>query len=209
VTDDGPHDHPVFARTWAAVGSGVAGWRDREALVTGLSGRVVEVGAGDGLNFEHYPASVTELIAVEPEPRLRARAAERAQARGGMTLSVVDGTAEALPAADGSVDAVVACLVLCSVTDQAVALAEMRRVLRPGGQLRFHEHVIAHHRAGAAVQRALDRTGVWPHLAAGCHLARDTESAIRAAGFTIAELRRFGLGVGPLSVPHVGGRATR
>jgi SAM-dependent methyltransferase len=197
---DDDHDHPIFARTWAALGSGVAGWRDRDTLVAGLSGRVIEVGAGDGLNFEHYPGTVTEVIAVEPEPRLRARATERAATRTGIT--VVAGTAEQLPAEDASIDAVVACLVLCSVADQAVALAEMRRVLRPGGELRFHEHVVAHGRAGATVQRVLDRSGVWPHLAAGCHLARDTEAAIRAAGFAISDLRRFGV------VPHVAGRAT-
>jgi SAM-dependent methyltransferase len=198
---DEPHDHPVFARTWAVVGSGAAGWRERDALVAGLAGRVIEVGAGDGLNFEHYPATVTEVVAVEPEPRLRARAAQRAAARTGIT--VVDGTAEALPAEDASIDAVVACLVLCSVADQAVALAEIRRVLRPGGELRFHEHVVARGRAGATVQRALDRSGVWPHLAAGCHLARDTEAAIRAAGFAIGDLRRFRSG----SIPHIAGRA--
>jgi SAM-dependent methyltransferase len=200
-----PKDHPVFARTWAAVGSGAVGWRDRDALVAGLSGRVVEVGAGDGLNFEHYTGAVSEVIAVEPEPHLRARAVERAAARTNIT--VLDGVAEDLPVADGSVDAAVVCLVLCSVDDQARALAELRRVLRPGGELRFHEHVVARPRAGALVQRGLDRSGVWPHLAGGCHLARDTEQAIRGAGFAFEELRRFGVGLGPLALPHIGGRA--
>jgi SAM-dependent methyltransferase len=195
------HDHPVFARTWAVIGQGAAGWRDREALVAGLTGAVLEVGAGDGLNFEHYPDAVTAVLAVEPEPHLRARAAERAAALP-QPITVVDGTAEHLPAPDGAIDAVVACLVLCSVTDQAVALAEIRRVLRPGGVLRFHEHVLAQGRAGAALQRGLDRSGVWPHLAAGCHLARDTERALREAGFAIDELRRFGA-----VPPHIAGRA--
>jgi SAM-dependent methyltransferase len=196
------HDHPVFARAWAVIGPGAAGWRDRETLVTGLSGRVLEVGAGDGLNFEHYPDAVTEILAVEPEPRLRARAAERAAALA-QPIAVVDGTAERLPAEDGSVDAVVACLVLCSVTDQAVALAEIRRVLRPGGELRFHEHVLARGRAGAVLQHGLDRSGLWPQLAAGCHLTRDTERAIRDAGFAVEDLRRFGR-----VPPHIAGRAT-
>jgi SAM-dependent methyltransferase len=197
------HDHPVFARTWAVVGPGAAGWRDREALVAGLAGRVLEVGAGDGLNFEHYPDAVSAVLAVEPEPRLRARAAERAAALT-QPITVLDGTAERLPAEDASQDAVVACLVLCSVADQAVALAEIRRVLRPGGELRVHEHVLARGRAGAAVQRGLDRSGIWPRLAAGCHLARDTERAIGAAGFTTGELRRFAVN----GLPHLAGRAT-
>jgi ubiquinone/menaquinone biosynthesis C-methylase UbiE len=194
------HDHPVFARTWALLGKGVAGWKDRETLVGGLSGVVVEVGAGDGLNFEHYPDAVTRVVAVEPEPRLRAIAEERAARVG--RIEVVDGVAERLPLADGEADAVVACLVLCSVPDQAAALAEARRVLKPGGVLAFHEHVVAHPRPAAAVQRGLDRSGVWPFLAAGCHLARDTESAIRGAGFDGVTLRRFRQGPMPMIAGH-------
>lgn len=197
-------EHPLFARAWTSVlGRNAMGWSDRADLVEGLRGRVLEVGAGDGLNFEHYGDGVTEVVAVEPEPHLRAAAA----ARGIQRVAVLDGVAEALPLEDASVDAVVACLVLCTVGSQDRALAEIGRVLRPGGELRFYEHVAATGRAGRAAQRALDGSGLWPRLAGGCHLTRDTESAIRAAGFALpaADLRRFRVSL----VPHVAGRALK
>ena len=122
----------------------------------GLTGRVVEVGAGNGLNFGHYPATVTEVVAVEPEPYLRERAEEAARAAP-VDVTVVVGLADALPAEDGAFDAAVASLVLCSVPDQAGALAELRRVVRPDGELRFYEHVSLP--AGAARCSAGSTTG--------------------------------------------------
>jgi ubiquinone/menaquinone biosynthesis C-methylase UbiE len=195
------HRHPLFARFWAFAGPRAMSKRDRAGLLTGLSGDVVEVGAGDGLNFPFYPPEVTSVTAVEPEPNLRARAAEGAPPR----VTVVDGTAEALPVADASADAVVACLVLCSVADQDAALAEIARVLKPGGVLRFYEHVVAENAAGRATQQVLDRTGIWPTLAAGCHLTRDTRAAIVRGGFAPADERRFTVG----GLPHIAGTATR
>ena len=162
------------------------------------------MGAGDGLNFAHYPATVTALTAVEPEPHLRAGAQRRAR-DAPVTVTVIDGTAEDLPVPSAAFDAVVACLVLCSVTDQAQALAELVRVLRPGGELRFYEHVVARGGAGAALQRGLDRSGLWPRLGAGCHLARDTGAAMTAAGLTIEACRRFSSG----GLPHIAGVARR
>lgn len=183
--------HPLFARVYERFSAGAErrGQTElRERLLAGLTGRVVEVGAGNGLNFAHYPAEVAEVLAVEPEPYLRARAQERA-ATATATVRVLDGHAEALPLSDGEADAVVVSLVLCSVPDQARALAEARRVLRPGGELRFYEHVVSRRPAKAAVQRALTAT-VWSRVAGGCHLDRETGRAIADAGFAVEELDR-------------------
>ena len=178
--------HPVFARLYARVGPKMdeGGLLDhRRRLLAGLSGDVIEVGAGNGLNFVHYPPAVARVVAVEPEPYLRALARESAEAAP-VPVEVVDGVAERLPAGDARFDAAVASLVLCSVPNQAAALREIRRVLRPGGSLRFLEHVRAESTAGYAVQRLLDAT-VWPLFAGGCHTSRDTEAAIVEAGFDV------------------------
>jgi ubiquinone/menaquinone biosynthesis C-methylase UbiE len=184
--------HPVFARLYARMApamerAGAAGYRQR--LLDGIAGRVVEVGAGPGVTFAHYPPAVTEVLAVEPEALLRGLA-EEAAARAPVRVTVVDAVADRLPAADGAFDAAVVSLVLCSVPDQAAALAELRRVLRPGGRLHFWEHVRADGGALARVQVLLDRT-VWPALGGGCHAGRDTAAVIDAAGFTIERLERF------------------
>ncbi|MGW6511792.1 class I SAM-dependent methyltransferase, partial [Streptomyces niveus] len=175
VPKDSVH-HPVFARFYARMSvaadakGGIAA--HRAELLTGLSGRVVEIGAGNGLNFAHYPAAVSEVVALEPERGLRQLAVGAAM-RAGVSVDVRPGTAEALPVEDAGFDAAVASLVLCTVRDVPKALAEIRRVLRPGGELRFFEHGLAPQRRLATVQRALDRT-VWPKLMGGCHTARDT-----------------------------------
>src|SRR5215217_4639291 len=131
--------HPLFARVYARVGHLMDAeiGDHRQRLLAGLTGRVLEVGAGNGLNFPHYPATVTEVLAIEPEPYLRHLALATAR-QAPVPIRVVDSTAEALPAPDATVDAVVASLVLCSVIDLEGALAEVRRVLRPGGRLRFY-----------------------------------------------------------------------
>jgi ubiquinone/menaquinone biosynthesis C-methylase UbiE len=204
--------HPIFARMWikgspAADDRGAA--EHRRELVAGLSGRVLELGAGNGLNFEHYPADVTEVVAVEPEPTLR-EAAVAAAGRAPVPVTVVDGVADALPAEDESCDAAVASLVLCSVPDQAVALRELRRVLRPGGELRFYEHVQATSQPGIALLTFAERT-FWPIVGAGCHPARHTGDAIEQAGFEIEECRRFGFAGAAFmpTLPHILGRARR
>ena len=146
---------------------------------------MIEVGAGNGLNFAHYPQAVEHLTAVEPEPILREAAIEAAQSAP-IEIEVVDGVADRLPAEDASFDAAVACLVLCSVPDQAKALGELKRVLKPGGELLFVEHGLAPDRGVAAWQRRL--TPVWRRIG-GCHLDRDVAGLVRAAGWDLLDLR--------------------
>jgi ubiquinone/menaquinone biosynthesis C-methylase UbiE len=182
--------HPLFARFYTHVlarNEPAELLAYRTELLAGLSGRVVEVGAGSGANFPHYPAEVTEVVAVEPESYLREQAMT-AGAQAGVQVKVLDGIADALPLEDASCDGAVACLVLCSVPDQASALAELRRVLKPGGELRFYEHVRGTTPRMSRWQHVADRT-FWPHFFGGCHTARDTVSAIEAAGFALERRR--------------------
>jgi ubiquinone/menaquinone biosynthesis C-methylase UbiE len=203
--------HPVFARLYERISATAdrrGGDRHRAELLDGLAGRVIEVGAGNGRNFSHYPSGVSEVLAVEPEAKLRESAHARV-ARARVAVRVVDGVADRLPAEEGSFDAGVASLVLCTVPDPDAALAELRRVIRPGGELRFYEHVVSQRRGTARLERALDAT-VYPHLAGGCHLARDTLAAIEHAGFEIRSCRRFAFGPSALGpqVAHILGTAS-
>jgi MFS family permease len=204
--------HPVFARfyAWLSPRMERAGFSERrDSLLAGLTGRVIEVGAGNGMNFAHYPPEVTHVLAVEPEPRLRELARHNAD-KSPIPITVVDGTADQLSAEDASYDAAVASLVLCSVSDVPAALAEMRRALKPGGQLRFLEHVRADTPGLARVQRILDAT-IWPTVGGGCHSHRDTRLAIETAGFTIDDLEQFRLPetrVPSPTSPHILGVAT-
>ena len=203
----------LFARIQArasAIEERRGGADRRRQLLRGLSGRVVEVGAGSGVSFAHYPSAVTELIAIEPEPALRALALEAATAAP-VPVRVLDGVAERLPLRDGSVDAAVFAGVLCSVRDPRGALDEARRVLRPGGELRFYEHVIARNTRLRGLQQVLDAT-FWPRLFGGCHTTRDTERALAACGFTVEERERFSFRPTLLATPvapRILGRARR
>jgi SAM-dependent methyltransferase len=179
---------PLFARCLARSAAiserkGADGYRRR--LLAGLAGRVIEVGAGTGINFRHYPRAVAEVLAVEPEPNLRAMA-EAAAHESPVPVRVVAGTAEALPAQDGSIDAGVSAGLLCSVPDPAAALTELARVIRPGGELRFYEHVISRRRRGALLPR-----GLWERAMGGCRTSRDTAAAIAHAGFDVQSIERF------------------
>jgi len=160
----------------------------RKRLLAGVRGGVIEVGAGDGRSFEHYPPEVERLLAVEPDQVARDAAAGRARAAA-LRIDVVAGLADALPAPDASFDAAVVMGVLCSVPDVSAALSEIRRVLVPGGELRFWEHVRSGNAAFRLVQRSADRL-FWTRSLGGCETTRDAEAAIRAAGFEIVRLER-------------------
>ena len=204
---------PRFARMYLSASARAerrGATRHRQRLLDGARGTVVELGAGNGLTFSHYPAEVAEVIAIEPEPTLRAEA-ERAAAEAAVTVRVLPGVADELPLADASADAAVASLVLCSVPDQGAALAELRRVLRPRGELRFYEHVIARSQPKRLMLQIADHSRFWPTVAGGCHPARDTTAAIEAAGFEIEQIERFGFAAQRFepSIPHILGRARR
>jgi ubiquinone/menaquinone biosynthesis C-methylase UbiE len=204
---------PLFARFYAKTSSAMdrGGIAERRAeLLSGLSGAVVEIGCGNGLNFAHYPTTVTQVLAVEPDPYLRGLA-ERAAAEAPVSIEVVDGVADQIPADDGTFDAAVASLMLCSVPDQPTALRELHRVLKPGGQLRFMEHVRSTSPGFARVQQTLDAT-IWPRIFGGCHVGRDTPTVIGESGFTVVEATRFAFPAGRLpqpNKPHIIGSATR
>ncbi len=165
----------------------------RDELLAGLAGRIVEVGAGNGINFAHYPDTVEEVIALEPEAYMRNKA-QAAARNAPVPVHVRAGVAAALPLEDGSVDGAVASLVLCTVPDLPAALAELRRVLNPGGELRFMEHVRAEQPRKARLQQLLDRSGIWPRLGGGCHCGRDTLTAIQSSGFQLNKVRHYALG---------------
>lgn len=201
--------HPIFAVAFAAVAAVGErtgyGSRRAEALAE-ARGRLLIVGLGPGYDLAHLPTGVTDVVAVEPEPSMRAYSARRIR-RAQVPTRLVAATGEALPLRNASVDAALVALVLCSVSDPAMVVAELRRVLRPGGTLHVLEHV---HASPASRLRSwqdrLDPT--WSRLAAGCHLTRDTRQLLVDAGFDTAQLRDIMVRVAPPPVtPHLIGIA--
>jgi ubiquinone/menaquinone biosynthesis C-methylase UbiE len=160
--------------------------RMRRDLLSDVAGDVVEIGAGTGSNFAYYPAAA-RVVAVEPDPHMAKRAERKLAALGRDNIELRLAPAEHLPLPDATCDVAVSTLVLCTVADVPRSLAEVRRVLRPGGELRFIEHVRGGPRL-ARVQRAVQP--VWGWCGGGCRLDRDTEAAIRDAGFEITDIRR-------------------
>lgn len=184
-------DHPFFARLWTVMSSHETPLlrRLRTENLAGLSGRILEVGAGTGTNFAHYPDTVTEVVACEPETRLAPRAREAAAAAP-LPVTVIESTIEAAFADRTDVepfDAVVCSLVLCSVENPESVLRQLNALLKPGGELRFFEHVASSGWRGA-MQKMADAT-VWPRISGNCHTHRNTERAITGAGFSLATTR--------------------
>jgi ubiquinone/menaquinone biosynthesis C-methylase UbiE len=199
----------VFARVYdtAFLLAERRGLRDvRNGLVSQASGRVVEIGAGTGLNLEHYSEDVSELVLTEPDPYMAAKLRQRAKALP-LDTSVLEAPAGRLPVDDASADFVVSTLVLCTVNDPGQALAEIARVLRPSGTLLFAEHVRSASPRAARWQDRLNKP--WSWYACGCQCNRDTVSGIRAASFQIREIRDDRLRwISPLIRPLVVGAAT-
>lgn len=189
-------DHPVRGRFNAWLLRALDGYADRKyrhvkrELFGGLPRTILEIGAGDGANFRYLDAG-THVIAIEPNLHMHAHV-RAAAARHGVTVDVRAGFAERIPLPDGSVEAVIASLVLCSVSDPARALAEIRRVLRPGGRFWCIEHVAAAEGTTLArVQRLVRRP--WRWLFEGCETQRDTAALLRGGGFESVEVRPFTL----------------
>jgi ubiquinone/menaquinone biosynthesis C-methylase UbiE len=195
-----------YDRAFAA--SEEAGLREmRRGVVSQARGRVLELGSGTGLNLDLYPREGLECLTLtEPDPHMIKQLRSRVEEIG-CAAEVFETGAEALPFDDDSYDTVVVTLVLCTVPDQPAALKEISRVLRPGGQLLFLEHVRANHPDLAMWQDRLEKP--WRFLGDGCHCNRDTVAAISVAGFELNDVDRGELPKAPPIVkPLVAGSAT-
>jgi protein-L-isoaspartate O-methyltransferase len=188
VSEPDTVDNPFFALMWSKMST-----REPESIrklrranLVGLTGRVLEVGAGTGTNFEFYPSTVSEVVAIEPERRLAVIARQAAE-RAAVPITVTTDTVEEFDAGE-PFDYVVCSLVLCSVGDPDDVLRQLFSMLRPGGELRYLEHV-ASTGMRAGLQRLADAT-VWPRLLGNCHTHRDTEQSIVDAGFAVRAARR-------------------
>ncbi len=174
----------VMARSEAAC---LSAWRNK--LLTDVTGRVLEVGAGTGVNLPLYPKGVDHIVMSEPDPHMRSQLESRIAAENPTSIDLSDGSLESLPFPDGEFDFVTCMLVLCSVPDLTASIAEMRRVLAPGGRLIFMEHVAADNRPDRLKwQQRLEP--LWKRISGGCHLTRRTEQAIADGGFHIEHIHR-------------------
>jgi len=205
------HDHPLFTLVYRAVAG--AGERTglgelRERALAPATGRLLILGLGPGHDLDHLPDEVTSVVAIEPSASMRTSAESRVAATRarGVDVEVVDAVGEALPIPDDTIDSVLLAYVLCTVADVDAALAEVRRVLRPGGVGCVMEHVRAPE--GTWLRRSQRLVApVWPRLAGGCHADRDTRAALSRAGFDVAGLRDITITSLPPVAPTLVGTA--
>ena len=208
----------IYDATWgrafaALYDRGLAGTEDaglremRRRLLATARGRAVEVGAGTGVNLDLYPAAVEELVLTEPDPHMARRLRARL-AGSGREAAVAEAPAEALPFPEASFDTAVATLALCTIPDPPAALAELARVLKPGGRLLFLEHVRSREPRLARWQDRLERP--WRFLGDGCHCNRDTLAAIAASPLQVEEVEHGEVPKAPPIVrPLIQGAARR
>jgi ubiquinone/menaquinone biosynthesis C-methylase UbiE len=177
----------------------------RARVIGGAKGRVLEIGIGTGLNLPFYGDAAEEVIGVDPSPEMLALA-ERAVATSSRKVTLLERSAESLPFDNESIDTVVVTWSLCTISDPIAALAEARRVLKPGGELRFVEHGLS---PDPGVRKWQDRlTPLWRYCSDGCHLNRKSDDLIRTAGFRLAELSTgYGRGPRPLTYMYEGSAA--
>jgi ubiquinone/menaquinone biosynthesis C-methylase UbiE len=186
-------NNPIFARLydWIMQPQDWLGFAEQRArTVARARGRTLELGAGTGLNFRHYPGDVATLTAVEPDALMLAQAVKRSS-DAPCRVELVLGCGERLPFEDDTFDTVVATLVFCTIPDVVASLGELERVLRPDGVLHFFEHVRVDSQLGGRLQDTI--TPIWKRCAGGCHLNRDTLSAFAASGLEIERLWRRGM----------------
>ena len=178
----------------------------RRAVVPLARGRVLEVGIGSGLNLRLYSPNVERIFGLDPSDRLLSMARRRSK-QVALPIELLQGSATSIPLGDNSIDAMVMTWTLCSIPDPLAALAEMRRVLRPGGTLHFVEHGLSPDLSVELWQRRL--TPLWRHIAGGCHLDRKIDDLIRAADFDVSEVNAaYAEGPRPMAYTYRG-RAVR
>lgn len=175
----------------------------RKRLLAAAQGRVLEIGIGSGLNLSFYPAQVREIVGLEPASRLIAMARRSAAERARTPTTFIEGSAEAIPLDARSFDTVVTTWTLCSIPNAVVALREMRRVLKPDGQLLFVEHGRA---PEESIRKWQDRlTPAWKRIGGGCHLNRPIQLLMESAGFYITRLQTgYMRGPKPMSFMYEG-----
>lgn len=204
--------HPIVAAIYDRMlaGSEKAGLSERRAeLLAEAHGQVLEIGAGTGANLAHYPSAVTKVTLIEPDPHMAARLRSKLGAAPlRFEFDLVETSAERLPFEDARFDTVVSTLVLCTVADPERVLAEVARVLKPGGRMVLFEHVRdPENERRARWQDRIERP--WGWIAGGCHPNRDTSAALEAAGFDVSSIepKTFPKG-GPVVKPMIHGSAT-